>query len=220
MELVPGQPLSTIIERERSEMDVSPFFFRGGDGEPMAFRFERDKLREMSPEELEKLRKDRVIRLHPGEGGRLLVSPREAELEKKLKDLEKRLKELEQQLGRKNSDRAFVFQSDSLLPWRTIIDNVAIGRVEQLGAALEDRQRRVVGGRKAWLGGPRRVRKGGRRPNGCYPAPFLKWAGGKGQLLEAIHATRAGSVIVMFGAPETSAKVRECESASRRDETS
>ncbi len=33
---------------------------------------------------------------------------------------------------------------------------------------------------------PGKVRKGGRRPNGCYPAPFLKWAGGKGQLLEAI----------------------------------
>lgn len=93
---------ATIVERERPEMDVTPFVFRGGDGEPMAFRFERDKLREMSPEELEKLKKDRVIRLNPGEGGRLLVSPREAELEKKLKDLEKRLKELEQQLDRKN----------------------------------------------------------------------------------------------------------------------
>ena len=92
---------ATIVERERSEMDVSPFFFRGGDGEPMAFRIERDKLREMSPEEFEKLGKDRVLRVAP-EGRRLLVSPREAELEKRLKELEKRIQELEQQLDRKN----------------------------------------------------------------------------------------------------------------------
>lgn len=94
---------ATIVERERSELDVSPFFFKGRDGEPMAFRMERG---DMKPEDIEKLREKlkegNVIRLNPGEGGRLLVSPREAELEKKLKQLEKRIQELEQQLDRKN----------------------------------------------------------------------------------------------------------------------
>ena len=93
---------ATIVERERSEMDVSPLFFKSGDGEPMAFRMERG---DMKPEDIEKykekLREGNVLRVHPGEGGRLLVSPREAELEKKLKQLEKRIQELEQQIDRK-----------------------------------------------------------------------------------------------------------------------
>lgn len=94
---------ATVVERERSELEVSPFFFKGGDGGPMAFRMERG---DMKPEDIEKLKEKfkegNVIRLNPGEGGRLLVSPREAELEKKLKQLEKRIQELEQQLDRKN----------------------------------------------------------------------------------------------------------------------
>ena len=97
---------ATIIERERSELEVSPFFFRGGDGEPMVFHMDRDKLQGWKPEDIEKyrekLKEGHVIRVNPGEGGRLLVSPREAELEKKLKQLEKRIQELEQQLDRKN----------------------------------------------------------------------------------------------------------------------
>jgi hypothetical protein len=96
---------ATIVERERSEMDVSPFFFRGRDGGPMVFHLDRDKIQGWKPEDIEKFRekyKDMdVIHVPPGEGRRLLVSPREAELEKKLKQLEKRIQELEQQLDRK-----------------------------------------------------------------------------------------------------------------------
>jgi C-terminal processing protease CtpA/Prc len=93
---------ATIVERERSELDVSPLLFKGGDGEPMVFHMDRDKMRTMKPEDFEKLKKDHVIRVTPGERHQLLVSPREAELEKKLKQLEKRIQELEQQLDRKN----------------------------------------------------------------------------------------------------------------------
>lgn len=96
---------ASVVERERSELEVSPFFFKGGDGEPMAFRIERDQLQGWKPEDIEKFKerfKDAdVLRVAP-EGRRLLVSPREAELEKKLKQLEKRIQELEQQLDRKN----------------------------------------------------------------------------------------------------------------------
>ncbi|HEX6898551.1 MAG TPA: PDZ domain-containing protein [Thermoanaerobaculia bacterium] len=92
---------ATIVERERSELDVGPLFFKGGDGEPMVFHMDRDKLKAMSPEEWEK-QKGAAIWVTPGEGGRRLISPREAELEKKMKELEKRIQELEQQLNRKN----------------------------------------------------------------------------------------------------------------------
>lgn len=92
---------ATIAERERSEMDVTPFVFRGGDGGPMVFHLDRDKLQGWKPEDLEKLKKDHIIHLNPGERHRLMVSPREVELEKKLKQLEKRIQELEQQLDRK-----------------------------------------------------------------------------------------------------------------------
>lgn len=98
---------ATVVERERSEFDVGPMFFRGGkDGEPLVFHMDRDKMQGWKPEDFEKLKEKfgegNVIRINPGEGGRLLVSPREAELEKKLKELEKRIQELEQQLNRKN----------------------------------------------------------------------------------------------------------------------
>ncbi len=98
---------ATVVERERSELDLGPMFFRGGkDGEPLVFHMNRDQLQGWKPEDMEKLKEKfgegNVIRLNPGEGRRLLVSPREAELEKKLKELEKRIQELEQQLNRKN----------------------------------------------------------------------------------------------------------------------
>ena len=93
---------ATIAERERSEMDMGPMLFKGGEnGEPLVMHFDREKLREMRPEDFEKLGEGNVIRINPGEGGRRLVSPREAELEKKLKELEKRIQELEQQLKKK-----------------------------------------------------------------------------------------------------------------------
>jgi membrane-associated protease RseP (regulator of RpoE activity) len=88
----------TIVEKERPELDMAPFFFKEeGDGKPFAFH--------VNPEEwkgLEKLKagdwgdlKDKDIQV------RHLVSPREIELEKKLKALEKRIDELEKQLKKK-----------------------------------------------------------------------------------------------------------------------
>lgn len=83
---------ATIVERERSELEMSPMLFRGGEGgEPLVFHLDRDKLMSWT-EGMEKGGEGRVLRLGPG---------REAELEKKLKELEKRIKELEQQIERK-----------------------------------------------------------------------------------------------------------------------
>ena len=85
----------TIAEKERPEVDFGGFF-KGGDGEPMVFQFDKDKLLKGFP-------KGETFnwKVAPGDGPRrLLVSPREIELEKKLKELEKRLDELEKQLGR------------------------------------------------------------------------------------------------------------------------
>ena len=75
---------ATIAVKERSEFDVGPLFFKGGKGDGESFMF----------------------RLPDGEAmkglerWKMLASPREVELEKKLKELEKRLAELEKQLGR------------------------------------------------------------------------------------------------------------------------
>jgi hypothetical protein len=100
------QTLSATVEkRERAELDVAPFFFRDGkDGDRLRFRLDRDKLLKGLPEGVEVLPP-------PGgwKGGELprafsyrLGSPREAELEKQLKELEKRIAELEKQLDRRN----------------------------------------------------------------------------------------------------------------------
>lgn len=98
------QTLSAAIEkRERSEIDMAPFFFKDEDGDRMVFRLDRDRLLREGPE---------GWRVEPppggwkdGEGPRMRVqrfgpgsSPREAELEKQLKALEKRIAELEKQL--------------------------------------------------------------------------------------------------------------------------
>jgi membrane-associated protease RseP (regulator of RpoE activity) len=106
------QTLSATIEkRERSEVDMSPFFFKEEDGDRIMFRLDRDKLLG----DRDKLFRDRPERGRipgarpdgllplPGEGPRVRVerlgpSPREAELEKHLKALEKRIAELEKQL--------------------------------------------------------------------------------------------------------------------------
>lgn len=85
---------ATIAMRERTELDVTPFVFRGdGDGEPMVFHLDRERLRNLPPG-TPNGRGDVMI-------PRRLHSPREAELEKKLKELEKRLAELEKQLEKK-----------------------------------------------------------------------------------------------------------------------
>lgn len=81
-----------IVEKERPEIDMGPVFFKEGDGEPMM------KL-QMNPDEWKGMAKlkagdwnDKDIQV------RHIVTPREAELEKKLKALEKRIEELEKQL--------------------------------------------------------------------------------------------------------------------------
>jgi hypothetical protein len=73
---------ATIALRERPELDMGPLLLRG-DGEhgPMVLHLDRERMRTPMP---------------PG-----MRSPREAELEKRLKDLEKRLADLEKQLQKK-----------------------------------------------------------------------------------------------------------------------
>lgn len=79
---------ATLTERERKELDMAPFFFKGGDGEQFMFKLPKG-------EALKELERHKI----PGERMHL-ITPREIELEKKLKDLEKRLSELEKQLGK------------------------------------------------------------------------------------------------------------------------
>lgn len=87
-----AQSLSaTIAMRERPELDMAPFLFRGGDGEnqPMVFHLDREQLRNLP-------RAERGDVLLPR-----MRSAREAELEKRLKELEKRLADLEKLLEKK-----------------------------------------------------------------------------------------------------------------------
>jgi hypothetical protein len=76
---------------------MAPFLFRGnGDGEnqPMVFHLDRERLRNLLP----------PGQAMPGEADVLLRrmrSPREAELEKRLKELEKRLADLEKLLEKR-----------------------------------------------------------------------------------------------------------------------
>jgi PDZ domain len=89
----------TIVEKERPELDMAPFFFRGGeDGKPMAFHW--------SEEDMQRLKDlPGAIRIEGPDGERIrhrIGSPREAELEKKLKELEKRIDELQKQLEKRN----------------------------------------------------------------------------------------------------------------------
>jgi len=72
----------TIVEKDRPELDMGPFMWKSEDGEPLMFRMPKG-------EALKGFERFKI----PG-------SPREIELEKKLKDLEKRLDELEKQLGK------------------------------------------------------------------------------------------------------------------------
>lgn len=84
---------ATVVEKERPEIDMGPMFFKEKDGDHMMLR--------MSPEEW----KGMAEKMKAEGGGpdaphvrRLMVSPREIELEKQLKALEKRIAELEAQL--------------------------------------------------------------------------------------------------------------------------
>lgn len=87
----------TAAEREIAEMDMGPLLekLRGADARPMVLQMDRDELRKRFPN------LDRMERGAPAPGRRL-SSPREAELEKRLKELEKKLDELQKQLDKKN----------------------------------------------------------------------------------------------------------------------
>ncbi|HWM90740.1 MAG TPA: PDZ domain-containing protein [Thermoanaerobaculia bacterium] len=83
---------ATITIRERPEFDLAPFVFQGdGEHEPMVFQLDPEKLQELR--QLEGRRRAPMA-IRPR-------SPREAELEKRLKELEKRLAELEKLLEKK-----------------------------------------------------------------------------------------------------------------------
>lgn len=88
---------ATVEKRERSEVDMAPFFFKDENGDRILLRLDKDRL----------LNEGRIEAppggWKEGEGPRvrferLLPSAREAELEKQLKALEKRIAELEKQL--------------------------------------------------------------------------------------------------------------------------
>jgi len=84
---------ATIVEKDRTELDMAPFFFKSGDGEPLVLP-NKEMLKGFPKEfNVEVWGKD-------GEGVRRIVSPREIGLEKKLKELEKRIGELEKQLAK------------------------------------------------------------------------------------------------------------------------
>jgi PDZ domain len=87
-----------IVERERPELDMAPFFQKG-EGGPLLLNMDHEKLL--------KLKDMPNLKEWTDEDGRHLIrlkglaSPREAELEKKLKELEKRIDELQKQLEKK-----------------------------------------------------------------------------------------------------------------------
>ncbi|MEA2559018.1 MAG: serine protease Do [Acidobacteriota bacterium] len=92
-----AQNLSAAIAmRERPELDMAPFLFRGGDGEnqPMVLQLDREHLRNLPRGQGTPGEADVLLR-------RGMRSPREAELEKRLKELEKRLADLEKLLEKK-----------------------------------------------------------------------------------------------------------------------
>jgi membrane-associated protease RseP (regulator of RpoE activity) len=83
---------ATIVEKERPELDMGPFFFKDGEGKGFSFK--------MNPDDFKGLQK---FKIDDGDGQkdvriRHIVSPREVELEKRLKVLEKRIDDLEKQL--------------------------------------------------------------------------------------------------------------------------
>lgn len=82
-----------IVEKERPEIDMGPLFFKEANGEATVLRMNPDELKGMTQ------------RFKIDDGGlgkdvqiRRFASPREVEMEKKLKALEKRIDELEKQL--------------------------------------------------------------------------------------------------------------------------
>ncbi len=93
-----AQNLSAAIAmRERPEHDMAPLLFRGGTGDgehqPMILELDREQLRNLPRGQGAPGERDVLLRR--------MRSPREAELEKRLKELEKRLADLEKLLEKK-----------------------------------------------------------------------------------------------------------------------
>jgi hypothetical protein len=91
-----GRPQSltvSMVQKERPEMDLAPFFTKDGEGENMVFR---------AGPGAEAIRIPTWTEKEGGPGPRVhVIRGREAELEKQLKQLEKRIAELERQLEKK-----------------------------------------------------------------------------------------------------------------------
>jgi membrane-associated protease RseP (regulator of RpoE activity) len=84
---------ATIVEKERPELDMGPLFFKEGDGGPMMLHMNPDDFKGMTERfKMDDGGEQKDVRI------RRIGSPREAEMEKKLKALEKRIEELEKQL--------------------------------------------------------------------------------------------------------------------------
>lgn len=90
---------ATIVERERPEVDMGPLFFKEKDGDRVLLRMDKEELMNL-PHRIP----GGPGAGAPGEGPGVRIhrmgSPREAELEKQLKELEKRIDDLEKQLKR------------------------------------------------------------------------------------------------------------------------
>lgn len=85
---------AAIVEKERPELDMGPFFFKEKDGDRLMFKTPEDWTKGMKGLQAWKTEDGKEVQF------RRLVSPREAELEKRLKELEKRIDDLERQLKR------------------------------------------------------------------------------------------------------------------------
>jgi membrane-associated protease RseP (regulator of RpoE activity) len=82
---------AAIVQKERPELDMGPFFFKEKDGDHTMFRMDPEKLKGLQEMKGGEAMKNLQIR-------HFAASPREAELEKQLKELEKRIAELEKQI--------------------------------------------------------------------------------------------------------------------------
>lgn len=82
----------TMVQKERPELDLAPFFVKKGEGDNMVFRLDPE-----AAKALEGLRNGDF----PAGGRVQVLHTREAELEKQLKNLEKRIADLEHQLAQK-----------------------------------------------------------------------------------------------------------------------
>ena len=87
---------ATVVEKERPEIDMAPMFFKEKDGDHMMLRMNPEEWKGMA----EKFRAEGMAGAEGPHVRRLVTSPREIELEKRLKELEKRIAELENQLKR------------------------------------------------------------------------------------------------------------------------